>query len=243
MKEDSLHIGTSGWNYAHWKNNFYPADLPQKEWLSFYTKNFNTVELNSSFYHLPKKETFKKWHDNTPGDFIFSVKASRYITHIQKLVDSKESVKKFLDAAVFLKEKLGPVLFQLPPNLNYDNERLENFCKLLPENFSYTFELRNSSWWCDECYDILRSKQISFCFFELGDIISPEIFTSNLIYVRLHGPSGRYKGSYSDNLLKNWDEKFLIWLKEGYNIYCFFDNDEQGFAAKNAKSLVNLIKL
>ena len=144
-KNNSIHIGTSGWNYKHWIGNFYPEDIPQKDWFNFYSKQFKTVELNSSFYHLPKPETFEKRKEQTPDDFIFSVKASRYITHIKKLNDAKESVDKFIDNAKNLNEKLGPILFQLPPNFNLNLERFKNFLRCLSSEYRYTIEFRNET--------------------------------------------------------------------------------------------------
>jgi len=134
-----IHIGTSGWNYKHWRGKFYPEDIPQKKWLEFYCKNFKTVELNNTFYRLPEEKTFDNWRKNTPDDFIFSVKASRYITHIKKLID-KEPLKEFLKRARHLKEKLGPILFQLPPGWKYNEERFNSFLNILSDKYQYTFD-------------------------------------------------------------------------------------------------------
>src|SRR5690606_9874997 len=154
-KKNKIHIGTSGWNYKHWKKNFYPADLPQKKWLEFYYGKFKTVELNNSFYRLPEEKTFDNWRKSTPEDFIFSVKASRYITHIKKLID-EEPLKEFLKRTKFLKEKLGPILFQLPPGWKYNEERFDAFLKILPDKFKFIFEFRNESWWNDNVINKLK---------------------------------------------------------------------------------------
>lgn len=243
MENLQLYIGTSGWNYDHWKGVFYPEDIPKTKWLEYYINKFQTLELNSSFYHLPKKETFEKWYNMLPNGFIFSVKASRFITHIKKLVDIEDNVKEFLQDAVNLKEKLGPILFQLPPNLGFNKERLINFFKHLPKSFKYTFEFRNAGWWNDETFDILRKNSSSFCIFELGDLVSPSVITSDFIYIRLHGPEGRYKGNYDECTLKKWSERFLEWKNKVSEIYCYFDNDEKGFAPINAIQLKNILKL
>ncbi len=150
-------------------------------------------------------------------------------------------MQKFLGGVVLLKEKFGPILFQLPPNFNFDKERLEEFCKLLPENFRFTFEFRGKDWWNEKTYEILNKHQIAFCIFELGKLITPKIITSGFVYVRLHGPGSRYAGNYSDEILKSWAGDFSLWKNEGKEIYCYFDNDEKGYAPKNALSLIRML--
>src|SRR4030067_798149 len=194
MNKNSLHIGTSGWNYKHWKVLFYPEDIPQKKWLEFYCQNFRTVELNNTFYRLPEKKTFETWRDNTPDDFIFSVKASRYITHIKKLND-KEPIKEFLKRAKHLNKKLGPILFQLPPGWKFNEDRFNTFLDMLPEKFQYTFEFRNESWWNEKVIDALKDHNSAFCIFEIDGTLSPKEVTADFIYVRLHGPDEAYQGS------------------------------------------------
>jgi uncharacterized protein YecE (DUF72 family) len=238
MKEGKVHIGTSGWSYRHWKGNFYPENLPQKDWLQFYIdKGFLTVEVNSPFYHLPYKSTFEKWRDSVPKDFLFSVKASRYITHIKKLHDARESIKKFFDSAKELNEKLGPVLFQLPPGWKFDRERLANFLKNLSNKYRYTFEFRNNTWWNDEAFDLLKYNNISFCIYELEGTITPKETTADFVYIRLHGPGKKYQGDYNIKTLSDWADSCIKWKGEGKDIFCYFDNDQNGFAAKNALEL------
>ena len=240
-KKTSINIGTSGWNYKHWKGNFYPEGIPQKKWLEYYITKFSTVELNNTFYRLPLVSTFKKWHDSTPENFLFSVKASRFITHIKRLNEPEEPVDKFISSAKNLKTKLGPVLFQLPPGFKYDPERLECLLKILPPKLRYTFEFRNSTWWNDETYQLLRRYNSAFCIFELGEIISTKEVTADFVYIRLHGPSGRYSGDYDKHTIKEWADLFNQWKKEDKDIFCYFDNDERGFAAKNALDLKEMV--
>jgi uncharacterized protein YecE (DUF72 family) len=242
MKKGKINIGTSGWNYKHWLGHFYPEDLKQKGWLQFYIeKGFKTVELNNPFYHLPKSTTFENWRKNVPDDFIFSVKASRYITHVKKLNDAGESVKLFFNNAKELKEKLGPVLFQLPPGWKFNKERFVDFLNNLSGKYIYTFEFRNDSWWNDEIFEILKNKNIAFCIFELQGTLTPREVTADFIYIRLHGPGGKYQGDYDKKTLANWAGFIQTFSEKGKDVYCYFDNDEKGYAAKNALELKEII--
>ncbi|OGU72864.1 MAG: hypothetical protein A2V93_01840 [Ignavibacteria bacterium RBG_16_34_14] len=241
MNKNSIHIGTSGWNYKHWKVLFYPEDIPQKKWLEFYCQNFRTVELNNTFYRLPEKKTFETWRDNTPDDFIFSVKASRYITHIKKLND-KEPIKEFLKRAKHLNKKLGPILFQLPPGWKFNEDRFNTFLDMLPEKFQYTFEFRNESWWNEKVIDALKDHNSAFCIFEIAGTLSPKEVTADFIYVRLHGPDEAYQGSYNDKTLKGWANFFSKIKKEGKEIWCYFDNDQNAYAAHNASKLLEMVE-
>jgi uncharacterized protein YecE (DUF72 family) len=236
-KKGKAIIGTSGWNYGHWSGKFYPEDLPKTKWFPYYYAKFNTVELNTSFYHLPKKTTFEKWYNESPEGFIFSIKASRYITHVKKLNDPEEPVNKFFSNAEGIKDKAGVILFQLPPGLKYNKEKLVNILEVLPKNYRYTFEFRNDSWWNDEAYELLRENNIAFCLFELAGQITPRIVTADYIYIRLHGPGGKYAGSYSDEVLSEWADSFKGWMKSGKDVYCYFDNDDSAYAVYNALTL------
>ena len=151
-----IRIGTSGWHYGHWAGPFYPADLPKDKWLEYYAQHFDTVEINNTFYHLPKEQSLKRWHKLAPKDFIYSVKANRYITHIKRLKDSQEVLDRFFGRVRLLKKKLGPVLYQLPPGLHKDLGRLESFIKLLPKQRPSVFEFRHESWYCEDTFELLR---------------------------------------------------------------------------------------
>lgn len=238
---DPIHIGTSGWHYGHWEGNFYPEGMDKGSYLSHYCTKFRTVEINNSFYQLPSTETFQDWRDTVPGDFIFSVKASRYITHMKKLKDPAESVQKFLDRLPALQDKLGPILFQLPPNWGSNPERLSSLIEVLPEDLRYAFEFRDRSWFISEIYDILSDADAAFCIYELDGRISPKRITSDLVYLRLHGPDGPYRGQYDDETLGGWADDFRNWCGEGREIYCYFDNDEAGYAAQDAQRLIEML--
>ena len=233
-----IHIGTSGWNYKHWKGPFYPEDIPAKQWFDHYAKNFHTVEINRTFYRLPEPETFEQWRRNALEGFFFSLKASRYITHVKKLKDPLQPVSDFMERAGRLKEKLGPVLFQLPPRWKCNPERLGAFLKVLPENRRYALEFRDDTWWNSEVYEILRSHNVAFCTFHLAGVLSPLEITADFAYIRLHGPGDAYQGSYDENSLSQWADQIGQWRAEGLEIYIYFDNDEKGHAPRDALRLL-----
>jgi len=237
----NINIGTSGWNYKHWRGRFYPEDLPQKEWLNFYIKKFKTVELNNSFYRLPSKEVFKKWKNSVPDDFIFSVKGNRYITHMKKLNDPKNTLKDFIGNIKGLGNKTGPILFQLPPGWELNIERFSEFLKSLPKQFKFTFEFRNSSWWQPEVYRLLKQHNAAFCMYELGGVLSPKEITADFIYLRLHGPGNKYQGDYDHNTMSKWADLFTLWKSKVKEIYCYFDNDQNAYAVKNALELLEIV--
>lgn len=236
-KSNRFFIGTSGWAYKHWNGPFYTKPYFQSQ-LEFYIQKFQTVEINNSFYHLPEINTFKSWHDRSPENFIFSIKASRFITHVKRLKIHRQSLNKFLKRAAHLKKKLGPILFQLPPHWNIHLERLEHFLKILPPYYLYTFEFRNKSWFRDETYQLLGKYKAAFCITQIAGFTSPIITTADWVYIRLHGPSRLpYKGSYSSKILGQWAKNIKKWTQQNKDVYLYFDNDERGFAPRNALSL------
>ncbi len=236
-----IHIGTSGWHYAHWQGTFYPADTQPADFLAYYKQQFRTVEINNSFYHLPEKKTFKAWRDGTPADFIFAVKASRYITHMKKLSDPKPSVRKFFSRVEALGGKCGPILFQLPPRWHANAERLDDFLNALPSGHRYAFEFRDETWFSSAINEILEKYNAAFCIHDLAGVTSPLTVTADFVYLRFHGPDGPYQGSYSAKQLKYWANAIRQWRREGRAVYCYFDNDEQGFAPKNALALKKMV--
>lgn len=242
MKENLLHIGTSGWHYKHWSGSFYPPTMHPKDFLHHYQQLFHTVEINNSFYKLPSAEVFRNWRLSVPDDFVFAVKASRYITHMKKLLDPQTTFSNFIGNVEALKEKLGPILFQLPPGWNFNEERFEAFLRALPKHLRYTFEFRNATWYNPIVYDLLRKYNAAFCIYELEWHKSPMEVTADFVYVRLHGPEGKYAGSYSEDTLVWWADMCRIWQGSGKKVYIYFDNDQNGFAAFNAKQLAQLVK-
>lgn len=242
MKKGKTYIGTSGWQYKHWKGVFYPKDLKSAEEFKFYVSQFDTVEINNSFYMLPEAKTFSAWRRSASKKFIFSVKASRYITHMKKLKVDQQSIKKFISHAIHLKEKLGPILFQLPPRWKLNAERLENFLSALPKNLRYTFEFRDHTWYTEEVYQLLCEYNCAFCIYELEHHLSPLAVTADFVYIRLHGPGNKYQGKYSDTVLKKWAKRCTEWQKEKKDVFVYFDNDQAAYAAFNAKRLAELVR-
>jgi uncharacterized protein YecE (DUF72 family) len=232
-----IRIGTSGWSYDHWKGHFYPGHLAGERMLAYYAVHFRTTEINTSFYHLPARETLKLWHDLTPADFLFTAKASRYITHMKKLKDPGQNVSAFLRRMRILDDKLGPILFQLPPRWRFNKERLVAFLAALSREFRYAFEFRDRSWQNEETFELLSRHEAAFCIYELDGFLSPKQITSDTVYVRLHGPGGPYQGSYTDECLSGWAGDFTRWAAQGHAVYCYFDNDECGYAVRNASRL------
>jgi uncharacterized protein YecE (DUF72 family) len=237
-----IHIGTSGWHYDHWRGSFYPEHVKPRQFLEYYRKSFHTVEINNSFYQLPRKETLEGWADEVPGDFIFAVKASRYITHMKKLKDPKKSAPKFLNRVDALANRLGPILFQLPPRWKFNLERLRDFLEALPKKYRCAFEFRDPSWFREETLRALSARGAAFCIYELAGRISPKEVTADFIYIRLHGPKGPYQGQYDSQTLAGWAGAFLAWAQEGREIFCYFDNDEAGYAAQDALRLQDRIE-
>ena len=237
-----MRIGTSGWNYNHWKSVFYPEDLSANNWLSFYADIFDTVEINNTFYQLPSAATAGRWRDCVERDFLFSVKASRYITHMKKLKDPKDTLKAFFKIIEIMGEKVGPILFQLPPYWKINIERLNSFLAFLSKDYRYAFEFRDSTWWNESIYECLRKYNAAFCIFELDGVLSPGPITADFIYIRLHGPGGPYQGSYDTETLAGWAASFMAWAKQKKQIYCYFDNDQNGYAANNARQLKEMLE-
>jgi uncharacterized protein YecE (DUF72 family) len=240
----TLHIGTSGWNYPHWYETFYPPkeDL-QQDLLVYYAEHFQTVEINNSFYQLPTVKTFRAWRDSTPAGFVFAVKASRYLTHLKKLKEVQESALTFLKRAETLGDKLGPILFQLPPRWHVNRERLAAFLQGLPAGFRYTFEFRDRTWLNPDIYALLADFGCALCIYDLKGQLSPKEVTADFVYVRLHGPHEQaYTGSYDTAALAGWAGAFSTWLQQGKEVFCYFDNDEQGFAPHNALELQQMVK-
>lgn len=242
MSGGNIFIGSSGWYYKHWVGTFYPEKLKSGDFMDYYKSQFETVEINNSFYRLPQKKTFDQWKRQTPDNFIYSVKGSRYITHIKKLKDGRETFAPFKDRIDALENKLGPILFQLPPGWKANPERLLEFIENLPKGYKYAFEFRNHTWYTDEVFKILENYNAAFVIYELEGHIAPEKITANFAYLRLHGPDGKYQGSYPDATLKDWIAKFKNWQNNGVReVYCYFDNDQLGYAPHNAKRMKELL--
>jgi uncharacterized protein YecE (DUF72 family) len=240
--QENIYIGTSGWHYRHWRGPFYPEDLPAADQLKFYAGVFKTVEINNSFYQLPKQETLANWRDSTQSDFIFAVKASRYITHMKKLKEGDKTFQPLAEIVKVLEPKLGPILFQLPPKWGFNAGRLTEFVNALPRDYQYVFEFRDPSWFNRRAYDILKRSGAAFCIYELAGRLSPKEITADFVYVRLHGPKAAYQGQYDTRTLAGWAGAFSTWAGQGKQIFCYFDNDERGYAAQDALRLQQMIR-
>jgi uncharacterized protein YecE (DUF72 family) len=239
----NIHIGTSGWQYDHWRGPFYPEHLSRNAFLAYYAERFQTVEINNSFYQLPKKETLNHWNESVPENFIFSFKASRYITHMKKLKDPQASLSRMMETVGFLDGKLGPILFQLPPKWGFDPERFYDFLEALPAQYRYAFELRDPSWLDSRAYEALAQIGAAFCIYELAGRMSPKEITADFVYIRLHGPADvPYKGQYSTKTLSGWAGAISTWAEEGREVFCYFDNDEAGYAAQDALRLQKMLR-
>jgi uncharacterized protein YecE (DUF72 family) len=238
-----IRIGTSGWHYKHWVGRFYPERWPAAKMLAYYQERFDTVELNNSFYRLPVESGLKQWRASTPLNFLFAAKGSRFLTHMKKLKDAEPGIEKFFARVELLQEKLGPVLFQLPPNFGVNLERLDTFIGALPQSHRYAFEFRDPSWNTPEVCQLLRKHNAAWCSFDLAGYQSPVEITADFAYVRLHGPGGKYQGSYSDEALRAWAARIEEWRRTLGAIYVYFDNDDSGFAAFNALRLKELTSL
>lgn len=243
VKKGKAYIGTSGWHYKHWKGTFYPADIKEAAQFDYYKTIFSTVELNNSFYRLPPPSTFDGWRDNSPKAFLFAVKASRFITHMKKLHVGKREVKQFFHNVDHLHEKLGVILFQLPPKWKLNIERLHDFLSILPSGHRYTFEFRNPTWYDASVYELLREYSCAFCIYELEHHLSPMEVTADFVYVRLHGPGNKYQGNYSNQMLDEWAGRCQQWQQQGRDVYVYFDNDQEGYAAFNAGYLQDMLKV
>ncbi len=239
MANAHIHIGTSGWNYDDWIGRFYPGDIKNHELLSEYAKTFSTVELNNSHYQLPKPDAVQDWVDQSPSSFIFSCKAHRYITHAKKLTDPEEGLGLMMDALRPLGNKLGPILFQLPGRWKVNRERLTSYLQALPKGYRYAFEFRDTSWLCRDVYGLLREHQVALCFYDYKGYRSPEEITADFVYIRLHGPNqAAYTGSYDGRTLAAYARKIKTWSESGMDVYCYFDNDQNGCAPADARDLL-----
>jgi uncharacterized protein YecE (DUF72 family) len=236
-----IHVGCSGWVYKHWRGIFYPEGLPQKRWFERYAEEFDTVEINASFYRVPKPETFDGWHDKAPDGFRYAVKANRFITHMKKLKDCAEEVNEFEALTRRLKAFLGPILYQLPPSLHKDVPRLDALLKILPAGAEHVVEFRHKSWYDDEVLNTLDRHGVGFVAHDLKGLKSPRWATGRTAYVRFHGTSGRYHGRYSDEALIIWADWCLQQSAEGRSVWCYFNNDIHGHAIEDAGTLKSMV--
>jgi uncharacterized protein YecE (DUF72 family) len=241
----NIYTGTSGFSYKHWTGTFYPEDLSPSKQLEYYAERFNSVEINSSFYHLPKKATYAGWVKRTPADFRFVIKGSRYITQFLQLNNTAEAVDRFFEPAIELGKKLEVVLWQLPPRLKANAEKLQTFVQELQKNSvakkcRHAFEFRHASWFDDNIYEVMREHNCGFVIAHSNRWPSAEAVTADFVYLRFHGAPAVFVSNYSDEALKEWSLKAKKWGR-GRDVFAYFNNDAQSFAAPNAMKLHQLL--
>jgi uncharacterized protein YecE (DUF72 family) len=237
-------IGTSGWHYDSWRGPFFPKGLPIKNQLQYYASQFSTTELNGVFYRTPTPEAVKSWRDQTGNDFVFAWKASKFITHWKRLSQNSVSSLELLEHRLsLLGDKAGPILFQLPPNFAADAERLESFLKLLSKKRRYSFEFRHPSWYAPRILKLLSGRNISLCLSDHHDAPAPWKRTADFVYVRGHGPGGRYKGHYRKDVLAGWTKRIKSWNRQGCDVFVYFDNDQKSAAPADAMQLERLMAI
>jgi len=237
------YIGTSGWVYPHWRGIFYPWELPTGHWLKHYVTRFDTVELNNTFYRLPSEQAFRKWKEDTPEGFKYAVKASRYITHMKKLAGVEEALPRFLERSRLLGERLGPILYQLPPYWECNPDRLRNFLSMLPGDLRHVFEFRQASWLNEVVFSLLEEYRAALCIVSLPEFPCLLRITAPFVYIRLHGAEAKYGSCYSEGELQWWAEQILSFLEDGKDVYTYFNNDAYGYAVQNALRLKELCRL
>jgi uncharacterized protein YecE (DUF72 family) len=237
----NIHIGTSGWHYKHWRHVFYPEKIHASEYLKYYSGFFDTVEINNSFYKLPGKDVLETWKKTVPDNFTFTFKANRFTTHMKKLKDPRQTLVKLNENISVIREKLGVVLFQLPPNFRSNPGRLEEFLKELSHEYKYVFEFRDRSWFNDEIFEILSRHNAAFCIYDLAGDVTPFEITADFTYIRMHGTGAPFHGKYENFMLHDWAQNISSWMDLGLEIFCYFNNDIKGFAVENALKLNEML--
>lgn len=237
----SIHIGTSGFSYQHWRGVFYPEGLSQQKWLEFYAQHFSTVELNVTFYRLPSEKAVESWRRRAPEGFLYAAKLSRLITHSHRLHNAEEALATFLERMRILGEHLGPILIQLPPGMPQDVDRLDAFLGQCNPTLRWAVEVRNAGWLNDTTYVVLRRHGAALC---IHDLITPHPIeiTAPFTYLRFHGAGQLYGGDYPDTALRPWADRLLAWQTQGIDGYAYFNNDACGYAVKNAKMLQAMVR-
>lgn len=235
-----VRIGTSGWVYKHWQGIFYPKELPQKDWFSRYAQEFDTVEINNSFYRLPSESAFDSWRRQAPPGFHYAVKASRYLTHMKKLKDPEEPLHLFFERAKRLEQTLGPVLYQFPPHWGMNLSRFEHFLSALPKGYQHVVEFRDPSWLTEEVFKTMERFRVAHCLHDMYTLQIPIRITAPPVYIRLHGDT-RHAGDYPPAALEPWATRIREWQDLG--VFVYFNNDVGGYALENARTLKHMLGL
>jgi uncharacterized protein YecE (DUF72 family) len=239
--ENPARIGCSGWQYKHWRGNFYPDGLPQRAWFAHYASRFDTVEINNTFYRLPERPTFAAWKRQAPRGFLYAVKASRFLTHMKKLKDPEEPLTRFFSRASALGPALGPVLYQLPPHWTADVPRLATFLGRLPPRRRHAIEFRDPSWYRDEVFALLARHRVALCLHDMAGSATGRLPIGPFVYIRFHGPQ-KYGGRYGDDVLGDWSRWIGGRLREGLPVFAYFNNDIGGHAPRDAERLRRMLE-
>jgi uncharacterized protein YecE (DUF72 family) len=238
----NIHVGTSGWQYRHWRGGaFYPTGLKQRQEFAHYASLFDTVEINGSFYRLPIAGTPEAWRDQAPEGFLYAWKYPRWLTHYYRLKDPEESYSLVFGRMKGLGAKAGPVLFHLHPNMKVDEARLLRALRLLPKRQRASFEFRHPSWYAKPVFRLLEDFDAALCISDHHDAPAPWERTASWVYVRCHGPGGAYHGSYAKACLQAWAKRLRSWQRQGVDVFCYFDNDPEAAAPRNALQLKKLV--
>lgn len=234
MELNRIHVGCSGWQYTHWRGDFYPAELPTSRWFEHYARSFDTVEINNSFYRWPTPDTFDKWRDQAPPGFVYAVKAARFLTHMKKLKDPEEPVARTFEAVRHLGPHLGPVLYQLPPRWGVNLERLEHFLRTLPRRRLHAIEFREPSWYIDPVFSLLQKHAVALCLHDMHGSATGKMVIGPFLYVRFHFGTQKYGGRYDDARLDEWAGWLAAQARAGRAVYAYFNNDVGGHAPRDA---------
>jgi len=228
--------------YKHWRGLFYPEKLAVKRWFDFYAEEFDTVEINNSFYRLPSPETFVGWRDRAPPGFCYAVKANRFLTQAKKLKDCEEALARQMASFYALRPRLGPILFQLPPSLRLNLERLESFLRILPADVANVFEFRDKSWYDDRVFELLERYGASFCAHDMPGSQSPRLAMGPVAYIRFHGGISKYWGRYTDEALLTATDWIVEQAKAGRAVWAYFNNDPGAHAIHDGLTLRGMVR-
>lgn len=238
-----IRIGCSGWQYAHWRGDFYPSELPQSRWFAHYALTFDTVEINNSFYRLPPAATFARWREQAPRHFLYAIKASRFLTHMKKLKDPEDPLCRFFENARQLGPRQGPILYQLPPRWPLNIERLESFLRTLRRLARqhrirpfHAIEFREPTWYDERVFDLLRRYDVALCLHDMQGSATEKMIVGPFIYVRFHGWT-KYSGRYGDERLDEWADWLAERIADGMSVFVYFNNDVGGHAPRDAVRL------
>ena len=244
-----IRVGCSGWNYKHWRGPVYPSELPMRLWFEHYASFFDTVEINNSFYRLPEPATFGAWRERARGDFLYAIKASRFLTHLKRLRDPEEPVIRLFEHARELGDRFGPVLYQLPGNFHRDLPRLDAFLAVLPRTLGeiggtpksrrlrHVIEFRHPSWYEEATFELLRTRDVALCLHDKAGSAIDAPIVGPFVYVRFHGPGGRYFGRYAFARMQSWAARLYNLAQNGCDVFAYFNNDPDGMAVFNALEL------